>query len=76
MGVVWVHWLMARGQIVKDSLFLMYTPYSRLTGSLFAACTAVCTGLSFRGGSGVRRSVCTFRVRGAGSTSGVFSCEL
>ena len=26
MGVVWVHWLMARGQILKDSLFLPCTP--------------------------------------------------
>ena len=25
-GPVWVHWLMARGQILKDSLFLLCTP--------------------------------------------------
>ena len=27
MGVVWVHWLMARGQILKDSLVPLATPY-------------------------------------------------
>ena len=27
MGVVWVHWLMARGQILKDSLFLLVPRY-------------------------------------------------
>ena len=50
MGVVWVHWLMARGQIVKDSLFLMYTPYSR--------------GHTFRGLYRVHRFVVSGRVRG------------
>ena len=27
MGVVWVHWLMARGQILKESLVPLATPY-------------------------------------------------
>ena len=27
MGVVWVHWLMARGQILKESLGPLATPY-------------------------------------------------
>ena len=29
MGVVWVHWLMARGQILKESLVPLATPYLR-----------------------------------------------
>ena len=29
MGVVWVHWLMARGQILKESLWPLWTPYRR-----------------------------------------------
>ena len=29
MGVVWVHWLMARGQVLKESLVPIYTPYHR-----------------------------------------------
>ena len=36
MGVVWVHWLMALGQILKESLVPLATPYrhedTRLTG--------------------------------------------
>ena len=27
MGVVWVHWLMARGQILKESLVPLAPPY-------------------------------------------------
>ena len=30
MGVVWVHWLMARGQILKESLGPLATPYCSL----------------------------------------------
>ena len=32
MGVVWVHWLMARGQILKESLVPLATPYRRTRG--------------------------------------------
>ena len=32
MPVVWVHWLMSRGQIPTDSLVPIATPYFRLSG--------------------------------------------
>ena len=47
MGVVWVHWLMARGQILKESLGLLATPYQRPESrSTRVVASAPCTFLS------------------------------
>ena len=44
MGVVWVHWLMARGQILKESLCPLRPPYCYLhihVGARFNGCLRV-----------------------------------
>ena len=33
MGVVWVHWLMVLGQILKESLVPLATPYHLISRS-------------------------------------------